>query len=163
LGTNAGMNNTSDDTNATKVDEEQRERYRELLEELRTILPGAQVLFAFLLTVPFSGGFAEVDQTGKVVYLVALASVAAATVLFFAPAAHHRVADDVDRSVRVRFGVRTQLVGLVLVAVGVAAGLFLVVRFLFDWRAAVAISGSITALVILLWVVRPLVDQHSAQ
>ncbi len=157
------MSNTSDDAKENEVDEEERERYRELLEELRTILPGAQVLLAFLLTVPFSAGFAEVDQTGKMVYLVALASVAAATVLFFAPAAHHRVADDVERSVRVRYGVRTQLFGLALVAVGVAAGLLLVVRFLYDWRAAVVISGSISALVILLWVVRPLIDQHRSQ
>jgi hypothetical protein len=157
------MDNSTDATNATDGDEEERERYRELLEELRTILPGAQVLFAFLLTVPFSSGFAEVDQTGKIVYLVALASVAASAVLFWAPAAHHRLAADVDRTVRVRYGVRTQLVGLALVAVGVAAGLLLVVRFLFDWRAAVAISGSITALVILLWVVRPLIDQSRAK
>ena len=154
------MTDKRDDTKSSEGEEEEREQYRELLEELRTILPGAQVLFAFLLTVPFSGGFGDVDQTGKLLYLVALASVAGATVLFFAPAAHHRVAQDVDRSVRVRYGVRNQLVGLALVAVGVVSALTLVVRFLFDWRAAVAISGSVTALMMYLWVVRPLLDQR---
>ncbi len=45
--------------------EQQRERYRELLEELRTIIPGVQVLFAFLLTVPFSSRFADLDELGR--------------------------------------------------------------------------------------------------
>jgi hypothetical protein len=52
-----------------KDKEEERERYRELLEELRTIIPEAQVLFAFLLTVPFAARFSQIDSCGKIVLL----------------------------------------------------------------------------------------------
>ena len=45
--------------------EEQRERYRELLEETRTVMPGTQVLFAFLLTAAFSTGFKDLDLLGR--------------------------------------------------------------------------------------------------
>jgi hypothetical protein len=140
-------------------DDESRERYRELLEELRTIMPGAQVLLGFLLTVPFASGFAEVDDLGKRVYLVALVAVAMATVLFLAPAAYHRVAQDADRQRRIRFGVHMQLAGLVLVALGISAGLFVVVRFLTDWRLALAVSLGVAALCTVMWLVRPAADR----
>ena len=77
-GTRAGL----DDEHPTHADgrhrdeDVSRERYRELLEELRTIIPGAQVLLGFLLTVPFAGRFTEVDDLGEAVFLVALVAVA---------------------------------------------------------------------------------------
>jgi hypothetical protein len=45
--------------------DEERQRYSELLGELRTVIPGVQVLFAFLLTVPFSSRFEQVDRVGR--------------------------------------------------------------------------------------------------
>ncbi len=136
-----------------------RERYRELLEELRTIMPGAQVLLGFLLTVPFAGRFAEVDEVGEAVFLIALVAVAAATVLFLAPAAHHRVAHDTDRQRRIAYGVQMQLAGLALVALGISAALFVVVRFLFDWRLAITVSLGIAALCAVAWLLRPAADR----
>jgi hypothetical protein len=96
--------------------EEERQRYNELLGELRTVIPGVQVLFAFLLTVPFSSRFAEVDRVGKVVFTVSLMAVAAATVLFLGPAAYHRLADRQDRRGRLRYGVGLALAGMALLA-----------------------------------------------
>ena len=75
-------------------DEEARERYRELLEELRTIIPGVQVLFGFLLTVPFSARFDRLDDLGRDLYSVVLAGVALAIVVFLTPAAIHRFGAD---------------------------------------------------------------------
>ena len=150
----------TDERMESVADERERARYRELLEELRTIIPGAQVLLGFLLTVPFASRFVEVDHLGKIVFVVALAAVAAATVLFLAPAAHHRVAEHAERTRRIRYGVHTQLGGLVLMAIAVSAGLFVVVRFLFDWRLAAAIAGGVAAMSFVVWVVRPVMDEH---
>jgi membrane-anchored protein YejM (alkaline phosphatase superfamily) len=63
----------------------------ELLNELRVALPGIQVLFAFLLIVPFSQGFARVSDTQKLVYFLSFLSTAMATALLIAPTAYHRI------------------------------------------------------------------------
>ncbi|HEX2225883.1 MAG TPA: DUF6328 family protein, partial [Candidatus Binatia bacterium] len=115
--------------------EEERERYRELLEELRTIIPGVQVLFAFLLTAPFAARFSQVDSLGKIIFTVSLVAVAIATVLFLAPAAYHRLATRRDRRGRLRFGVRTALAGLSLLGFSITCAVFVVVRFVFDSSA----------------------------
>lgn len=74
------MNGTPSDQDADE-DWRLRERYRELLEELRTIIPGVQVLFAFLLTVPFSSRFTELDALGRRVFTGSLVAAALATVV----------------------------------------------------------------------------------
>src|SRR2546425_9552984 len=63
----------------------------ELLTELRVALPGVQVLFAFLLTVPFQQRFRTASSFDKNVYFVTLCSTAVASILFIAPSAYHRV------------------------------------------------------------------------
>ena len=63
----------------------------ELLEELRVALPGVQVLFAFLLTVPFAQRFATVTPFQQNVYFATLLCAAAASAFLIAPSAHHRV------------------------------------------------------------------------
>ena len=62
----------------------------ELLNELRVALPGVQVLFAFLLVVPFSSRF-DVDRTEKVAYMIALLATVVGTILLMAPSAYHRL------------------------------------------------------------------------
>jgi hypothetical protein len=63
----------------------------ELLNELRVALPGVQVLFAFLLVVPFSQGFVKVTSTQKGVYFAAFLCTTVATVLLIAPTTYHRL------------------------------------------------------------------------
>ncbi|NLV54069.1 MAG: sodium:proton antiporter [Acidimicrobiales bacterium] len=63
----------------------------ELLGELRIALPGVQVVFAFLLTVPFTGRFHDLDTIAKDAYLLALVLVGVASVLLMAPTVHHRL------------------------------------------------------------------------
>ena len=84
-------------TTRDSSDEEERERYRELLEELRTILPGVQVLLAFLLTVPFASRFPELDRFAQLIFGLSLAGVTAAVVVLLAPAAFHRLGKRRDR------------------------------------------------------------------
>ena len=67
------------------------QEWTELLEELRVVLPGTEVLFAFLLILPFTQRFDDVAGTDKTVYTVAFLAAAAATLLLMAPSAHHRL------------------------------------------------------------------------
>src|SRR6185503_3626275 len=63
----------------------------EMLQELRVALPGVQVLFAFLLTVPFSQGFTKLTTFQEKLYFAILLSTAMATALLVAPTANHRL------------------------------------------------------------------------
>lgn len=152
-------------------DEEDRERYRELLEELRTIIPGVQVLFAFLLTVPFSSRFAELDDVGVRVFALALVTVGLAAVILLTPAAYHRISAGDDRRQRLRLGIRSTVTGMALLAVSIVAAVFVVIRFIFDmtsislsseWSettiatiATVMVGGA----AIVLWFVLPLISR----
>lgn len=141
---------------AADQEPEDRERYRELLEELRTILPGAQVLFAFLLTVPFAARFSEVDHLERIVFALSLGGVAVATILFFAPAAYHRVARHTDRRLRLRFGVRVIRAGLGFLGLSMVLAVFVVVRFLFNSTLlAGGVALSALALITTTWLLIP--------
>src|SRR3954451_4684869 len=76
-------------------DETEKERIDrnviELLNELRVALPGVQVLFAFLLVLPFNQGFTSVTNFQKTVYLVTLLATAFSAVTLIAPSMHHRL------------------------------------------------------------------------
>jgi MFS family permease len=110
---------------------EERERYRELLEEVRTILPGVQVLFAFLLTAPFSQRFNEIDEYGRDLYSIALVGSAVAMVLFLTPAAYHRIAPRDERNKRLTIAVRLMVVGMLVLALSVLTAVVAVMRFIF--------------------------------
>lgn len=137
-------------------EEDLRERYRELLEELRTINPGVQVLFAFLLTAPFSARFAELDAVGRNTFMVALLATTASALLFLAPASFHRIAPRTVRRERMRLAVRMALGGLSTLAVGMTAAVFLVTRFIYGSGQGVAVGASVAALAIALWFLLPL-------
>lgn len=131
--------------------------YRELLEELRTIIPGVQVLLAFLLTVPFSSRFTEVDDLGRRVFVAALVGVALAIVVFLTPAAMHRVSRSSGSGDRLRLGVRLTVAGMAIAAASVAAVIFVVVRFIFDAPPlALAVAVSVAAAAVGMWFVLPL-------
>jgi hypothetical protein len=137
-------------------EEELRDRYRELLEELRTVSPGVSVLLAFLLTAPFGQRFTAVDDLGRDVYAGAVLGVALAVVLFWTPAAYHRLGERRDRSARLRVSVGLAIAGMALVAVSLSAVLFVVVRFVFDDTLVGVVFGAVPlALVVVLWIGLP--------
>ena len=147
-----------DDPDLSPEEEAQRDRYRELLEELRTVLPGVQVLLAFLLTVPFSQRFTELDELGRNVFAAVILSVALAIATFLAPAAFHRLGDRSDRAVRLRISVRLAVAGLAMVGASMVAAVFVVVRFVFDSTALGLLFGGVLAVVIgSLWFAVPVV------
>lgn len=134
---------------------EQRERYRELLEELRTIIPGVQVLLAFLLTVPFSRRFTELDSTGDALFVISLVASALSVVVFLVPAAHHRLTSHGRRQERIRIGIRTTLAGLVLLAIAIVLALLVVVRLIYDGTIGLVAAGIVLLAIVVLWLVLP--------
>lgn len=144
--------------------ERDRERYRELLEELRTVLPGVQVLFAFLLTVPFAARFSELDDLGRDVFAASILAAALTTVVFLSPTAYHRMAPNMDRADRVRVGVVMVVVGMTLLALSIAAAVFVVVRFIFNSTPLGLTFAAITAIaVVVAWGVVPRVSARGAR
>jgi putative flippase GtrA len=129
----------------------------ELLGELRVALPGVQVLFAFLLTVPFNQRFAHVTQFQKNVYFVTLLCAAGASICLIATTVHHRVTFRQRQRPRlVQVGNTMAIIGLAFLAVAIVGAVLLVTDVLFGVVTTV-IATSVVALAILgVWYVMPL-------
>lgn len=141
--------------------EELRRRYYGLLQELRVLLPGVQVLVAFLLTAPFAQRFSELDTLETRAYAVALMSGVLAVVSFVAPTAFHRVGWRRSRSKRLQWSIRMLRIGLVFMALAFEAALFVVLGLLFSRAAAVFGVAVIGVLGTLAWVVLPQTGRRS--
>ena len=130
----------------------------ELLQELRVVLPGVQVLFAFLLTAPFSPRFTEITAVQRHGYFLSLLCATAATTLLVAPTAHHRVlwrTRDKERLLRSANVLVT--VGIGFLALSMSSALYVVTDFLFDAGEAVLTAAATGAGFVLLWYVVPVV------
>ena len=139
---------------------EARQRYNELLRELRTIIPGVQVLFGFLLTVPFSTRFDRITEGSKVMFVISLMAAAVATICLLGSAAYHRVAGRPERKRRLHYGMRLSLAGMAFLAISVSCALFVVGRFLYSSvPMGLALSISNAALSILIWFLIPLLER----
>ena len=140
---------------AERDDDEQERLNRQLIEllnELRVALPGVQVLFAFLLAVPFQNRFGETSQFEKDLYLVTLLASALATGFLIAPTAYHRLLfQRGDRPRVIREGTRMLLMGLVSLAVATTGSVFLAAHFIFTQGVAVAAAVAVAATLGWLW------------
>jgi len=142
-------------------DEDEQERLNreliELLNELRVALPGVQVLFAFLLTVPFTNRFARLDAFDRDVYFVTLLLAAAATALLIAPSAHHRVLfRQGEKPALLQLGNRLALAGIGCLALAMSGAILLITRVLFDGTAAAIVAGAAALVFVALWYLLPL-------
>lgn len=138
------------------------DRFRAVLEGLRTTLPGAQTLMAFLLILPFQGSFGDITQTSRLAYFAAFSFAALATVLLVAPAAHQRMRapwSGIQRTSEehLRITVWITIVGTVAFAVALVAAVFLVTSVVFDSRWVAVGSGAVTAATLVTWFWMPLV------
>jgi len=133
----------------------------ELLNELRVALPGVQVLFAFLLAVPFANGWRRVTGFQKDVFFVAFCASAVSSVLLIAPSAYHRLAWRAEDKGRiVRFGNRVAILGLGFLAVSIDAVVLLVTDFVFALPTAITAASIVGALFAVVWLAFPLVDRE---
>jgi hypothetical protein len=140
----------------------------ELLQELRVALPGVQILFAFLLAVPFQNRFTEIGQLDKVVYFVALMASLAAVAFFILPTTYHRIRfRDYDKERIVQTSTRAAIVGAAFLAVGLIASTFLVTDILFETPIASLVAAIAAGALAWLWfglpISRKLRDQRSGE
>jgi uncharacterized protein DUF6328 len=141
-----------DETPAERLDR----NLSEMLQELRVALPGVQVLFAFLLTVPFSAGLARMTEFERVLYLVVLLSTALATFMLIAPTAYHRILFRQGRKAEiVAFSNVMALVGLAFLAFAMVGAIFLVTHVLFGAAAAAPIAAVAGVFIAGLWYAYP--------
>jgi hypothetical protein len=128
----------------------------ELLQELRIVIPGVQVLFAFLLTVPFSQGFTKLDSLQRGVFFATLLCTAAATALLIAPSSHHRLLFRQGvREQRVRIGNVLAILGLVFLVPAMVGVLFVITDLIFGMVAAIVTTALVALGFVLLWFVLP--------
>lgn len=149
-------------TNRPDSDEEVEERFRSLLEGLRTTLPGVQVLFAFLLAIPFQSGFGDLSTWQEVVYYVAFFTAAIASILLIAPSVHQRMRAPIDGVARrshrhVMSAVHLAITGTVVFGISLIAASFLVTSLVYDDVIATVGVVVIAALIVWTWLYMPLV------
>jgi MFS family permease len=128
----------------------------ELLQEVRVAQTGVQVLFAFLLVLPFSNRFAEVTSAEKGVYIATLAAAAISTLFLIAPSAHHRVLFRLqDKRHIVLIANDLALAGTAALALAMTGSILLITSFLFGTAAGIS-AGAVTALAFaVVWYVMP--------
>ena len=146
-----------DESEAERLDRQ----LAELLQELRVVLPGVQVLFAFLLTVPFSARFGELTDTQRSVYVAVLLSTALATVLLMAPTAFHRLRFRRHQKAQiVEVSHRLVIAGLGVLALSVSAAVFLVTDVVYGRAGGLAAGLSTLAVILVLWWILPLTGRR---
>ena len=134
------------------VKERLEREHEELLHELRSVIPGAQVLFGFLLAIRFTNQFDELDDTQRYVYYFALLATATALVCFMAPAAYHRLRFRTgDKEFMMQKGNREAIAGTVAIALAFTSVLFLVTDFVWDTPQAVVAALVMFALIAWRW------------
>jgi cation transport ATPase len=137
----------------TKEEQERLNRQMtELLNELRVAMPGVQVLFAFLLAVPFQQRFETVNAFQRDVYLLTLLAAATATAFLIAPSAYHRIAFQEHQKERIiHMGTRQFLCGIVALAVAMDGAVLLVTDVLFKTPTVIAVLACVSAMFLWLW------------
>jgi hypothetical protein len=157
-----GRDARSEDPGSPEETEKQRvdRELIELLNELRVTLPGVQVLFAFLLIVPFSEGFASVSSAQRGWYFASFIATTSAAILLVAPATYHRIRfreGGKDRMLRTANNLA--IAGMALLAVAIACAVFLVTDVLFSAWSASVVSAGLSAAMTWIWFGLPLVDR----
>lgn len=133
-----GRDSGRDETEGERLDR----NLSELLQELRVALPGVQVLFAFLLAVPFQQGFQDITNFQRDVYFATLIFTAAAAVMLISPSAYHRVTFRYQQKRQLVFYAnRFSIVGLAFLALAMTGAIMLITDVLFSATATVVVSG----------------------
>jgi uncharacterized protein DUF6328 len=138
----------------------------ELLQGLRVVLPGVQVLFAFLLTVPFQQGFQKATTFQKDVYLVTLLLTALASALLMAPPAYHRLEFRRDDKKHVVFVAnRFAIAGYAVLAAAMTSAVLLITDFVYSGTTAAIASVGVGVVLYAFWFALPLTRRvrHKAE
>ncbi|SCL42063.1 hypothetical protein GA0074692_6637 [Micromonospora pallida] len=135
--------------------------FADLLQELRVAQTGVQILFAFLLTLPFSAGFTKVTNFQKDAYVVSLLAAAAATAMIISPVAFHRALFRQGRKPElVRFAHRMATGGLAFMLVSMVSAVLLITDFILDRPIALLLSTVTGLWFLTFWVLLPFVRRN---
>jgi Family of unknown function (DUF6328) len=141
-----------DETEAQRIDR----NFQELLGELRVALPGVQVLFAFLLTVPFAQGFTRLTTFERDLYLIVLLMTGLATALLIAPTAYHRILFRRGYKPDILFFAnRATMAGLAVLALAMSGAILLITHVIFGEAAAIAVGAASLLVFAVLWYLLP--------
>jgi hypothetical protein len=129
----------------------------ELLQELRVALPGVQVLFAFLLTIPFNQRFALLTTAQERIYLATLLSTTISAVLLMAPTAYHRINFRQQQKGELVFvSNKLAIVGLGFLALAMTLVVLLITDFLFATPVTLACTALAALMFATFWYALPL-------
>ena len=129
----------------------------ELLQEVRVAQTGTQILFAFLLGVPFTQRFGEVTSFQQTVYFGTLVAAAVASACLIAPSAYHRI---LFRQKEKQFVIETSnvliIVGLAFVALAMSGVILLITDLLYNETTTAIVTAAIVLVFVVLWYVMPI-------
>ena len=150
----ADADQAQDRLDAEESEEELKERlereHNELVQELRALIPGAEVLLGFLLAIRFTEAFSLLDDVQRYVYYLTLVSTAVALVFYLATSAHHRLRfRAADKEFSVRKGNRDAIAGTIAGSIALTAVIYLVTDLTFG--TAEAIVGAVLFFAFLAW------------
>ncbi|MBA3413015.1 MAG: hypothetical protein H0T09_04925 [Actinobacteria bacterium] len=136
------------------------EQLIELLNELRVVLPGVQVLFAFLLAVPFTQRFGRVTEIEKQAYFISLLATTIGSVLLIAPSAYHRLRwREGSKEDLLRVSNKLAIAGTVALALGMTAAVYLVTDIIFKSLFTAIVTGLTAGLFAWFWYGLPLLQR----
>lgn len=136
----------------------------DMLQELRVLLPGAQLLSAFLTTVPFTEGFRKIVAAEKTVFLVTFLLAMASLVLLSAPAVQHRLVRPLkDRSAYKRLATREIIVGAAALGMALVLATQLVLSEVLGLLVGNVAAASVAVVIILTWWVMPSIWRSSGR
>jgi hypothetical protein len=128
----------------------------DLLQELRVLLQGVQVLTGFLIVLPFNEGFRSIDENAHRVYLVLFLCVLTSLILFSAPAAQHRLLTPLSNRVSFkRFATRIIIIGLVPFSASLVLATHFVVNEVAGNGAAMICAAIVLVTILVLWWLLP--------
>ena len=132
----------------------------ELLNELRVILPGVQVLFAFLLTLPFTSAFPKVTDSQRAVYFSALLLTAVSSAFLIAPTPFHRIRwRDGDKEALLKLSNKFALIGLFFLGVALNTVVWLITDVLYGSPWNMIVTGITVLIFGSLWLLIPLMRE----
>lgn len=152
---------TAGDATQEQVEQKEREEdvkerlereHGEMLEELRALIPGAEVLFGFLLAIRFTNQFEKLTDAQRYVYFATLLSTAVALVLLLAPSAFHRLRfREGDKEMLMQKGNREAIAGTAAIGLAFTGVVYLITDLVFDTAIALVMTAAFFALTAWRW------------
>jgi Family of unknown function (DUF6328) len=154
------VNDRDDDRDSSSAEAESERNSRrllELLQEIRVATAGVQILFGFLLAVPFQQGFEQVSSFQRHLYIVVLICTALSSALLIAPTSLHRLLFHRGQKREIiEYANRMVIYGLVLLALAMIGVVLLLTHVIFGEDAAIGVTAPIAAVFLITWFVIPL-------